>query len=162
MSRHVSITELLVAVCVISGCSSGTVTKPQSQTVLHIDHCLGDVVPVCTSVRVDETGLLEYGRRGKRILTGRLAQSELNELRQHASALDVSSWLDNDDPVGSFVTLEIASGKRTITIVNLPDDAVAVLQMIDRVGQRLFGKAYRSIVPSESTRRRPPSRASGG
>jgi hypothetical protein len=154
MSRHVNTTKLLVvtATVVVFACSTDRASRTQAPTVLRVNHCVGDVVPLCASVRVTETGLMEYVRHGKATLRGRLTESEADELRDKAGVINVASWSDNEDPIGSFVTFEVPSGTRTIQLIDLPADAMPVLQFVDRVGQRVFGRAYRSITGGLTTR----------
>lgn len=154
MSRHVNITKVLVATAtaVIFACSTHTASRVQVPAVVHVDHCVGDVVPLCASVRVTETGMMEYARRGKATVRGRLSKSELDKLRDEARVINVGSWSDNEDPIGSFIVFEVASGKRTLQVVDLPADAVPILQVLDRAGQRLFGSGYRPIAGGSTTR----------
>jgi hypothetical protein len=148
MSRRANITELLVVTmaAVMLGCgTNGSSGAQEPVALMRIEHCVGDVVPLCASVRVTEAGRIQYARRGKRTLKAQLPGHEAAELRQEIGALNVAGWSNNDDPIGSFVTLETAAGKRTFAISDIPGDAVSVLQLVDREGRRLFGAAYRPI-----------------
>lgn len=150
MSRHVNITKLLIALIVACGCSTSTTRARQPTAILLVNHCVGDVVPLCSSIRVTKEGLMEYVLRGRPTLTGRLTQPEVDEFRQRADRLDVVSWSNNEDPIGSFVTLEVPSGKRTMTIIDAPVEAISILEKVDRAGRRLFGRTYRCIATSRS------------
>lgn len=152
MSRRANITEMLVSALVSVGvaCSSAAPVAPQEQLALtRIAHCVGDVVPLCADIRVYEDGVIEYARRGKRVLRGRLTGRAADEMRQMLATLSVSTWPNTNDPIGSFVTFDVAEDKRTVLLREIPPDAVAVLQLIDREGRRLFGSAYRPIVSAE-------------
>ena len=145
MSRHVSITKLLLALSLGVACSATRVGE-EAPAVVRVYHCLGDAVPLCTAVEVSDTGLFEYARPGKRTIDGRLSRKETEELRRVARSVGLPSWEDIEDPIGSFVTVETVAGKRTLPLVYLPSDAVTLLRVVDSLGERVLGRAYRPIV----------------
>lgn len=149
MSRHVSIIKLLVGMSLISACSTSR-TEADTAAVVRVHHCLGDVVPLCSVIRVSDTGLIEYAQPGRRTVSGKLTPHELSEILRVSDLMELQTWQNTEEPIGSFVAVETASGKGTLPMATLPEDAIPLLRVVDDIGQRVFGSAYRRIFAGRS------------
>jgi hypothetical protein len=81
-----------------------------------------------------------------------MAPADLQALRERIGALEIAGWADENDPIGSYLTIELPEGTRTFSTSHVPSEAIPVFQLLDREGGRLFGSAYRPIaVPRQGS-----------
>ena len=138
MSRRASITSLALAL--LLGCR--TTAAGSGPSLVTVRECVGDVVPLCGTLRIAGDGRAAYERRGLRTRTGRLRPAELEGLQKALRSANFLAFEGNDRASGSLVTIETAAGTRTFPVAALPPPVTPFVEEVHRIGKRLFGRNF--------------------
>ncbi|HEV7920539.1 MAG TPA: hypothetical protein VGR02_07095 [Thermoanaerobaculia bacterium] len=157
MSRRANIIEILFAALLLACGSAAPRPAAARESLARIQHCLGDVVPLCTSVLILSDGRLEYERPGQRTLSRQLGKQEMDDLRREIASLDLAAPRAKEDPIGPFVVIQLSKAAWTFAPADLPSETVPLLRSVDRVAQAAFGRVYRPILDSRRTILPPPA-----
>ena len=131
-------------ICVVAvtllACTATRSATPETP-LIRVHGCVGEVVPLCTSVRIFESGIVEYVDPSRRTHVREMGGEDLRIVRERILAADVLSHA-GDRPVGDLVGVELSAGERAFRAGQVPPDVRLLFASIDETARKLFGRRY--------------------